>query len=971
MHTLFIDLETFSALNLKVVGAHRYAEECEIMLAQFAWDGGPVTVWDMTEDREGRLALLQRMINTAEVVVSHSSFDAIVLRAHGVEVPLAKREDTMVLALEHGMPGSLDALCGVLKVPTDKAKLKEGKKLTGLFCSPTPKNWKIRRATKDTHPDQWALFLEYAGLDIEAMREVYNRVPRWNWTPTERAYWHLDQQTNDLGMRVDIDHANAALEAFQRAQKALAERTSTLTGGRVGSTTQRNVLLAYLREHGLDMDDLTAGLVQKTLRGDLPPLARELLEIRLKASATSPAKYKALLKSTCVDGRIHGALQFCGAARTGRDAGRIFQPQNLPRPTLDMHAVAVGIAAMKAGYEDVLFDTIELCISAVRGAIVAAPGMKLLISDLSNIEGRILAWKAGEEWKLEAFRAFDRGEGPDLYKVTAGRILGKEASEITKDERQKMGKVPELACLGPDTRLLTSNGVKAIVEVTTDDLLWDGIEWVEHTGLLRRGRRQTLYVNGVEATPDHLFLVKNVWREAWEVASSGDCLNQALETGLGSLSSLVSTEGRSAAFARFSCSVRAAGFPMLRLWAIFEPGAQHGVTPAPNRLVVDGQKTGSATPGSCPTTDIVGVCATASLPPSTDATTLTTGATPTTAGAASASTRRGEPTAPLSSRIWSRCRGGIIQTSKWIARTLTATTSRATSASSPSRPTTPTGAPSAISSSASQSLRHVYDIANAGPRSRFTVLSDSGAFIVHNCGYQGGVGAFRRMGGTTVEDMSDGELDSIKRQWRDNHPATVRFWYAMQDAAMAAIRNPTESYSAGPITFDMKDGPDGTPYLRMRLPSGRYLSYMNPEGGATDCATCGGRGVVRPEPDALYETCADCDGVGSFGSDGISYEGVDQYTRQWKVLTTYGGKLVENGVQAFARDVFFHGMRLAMRHRYPVILRVHDELVVEVPDNDEWKLETLSGFLSVVPSFAVGLPLRAEGFETYRYAKDD
>ena len=167
-------------------------------------------------------------------------------------------------------------------------------------------------------------------------------------------------------------------------------------------------------EHDFAPADMTKGTVTAQLkRDDITPEVRELLEIRQQAAATSPAKYKVLLNATSSDGRLRGTIQFCGAARTGRDAGRIFQPQNLKRPMFPTAVIEAGIEAMKADCEDLLFENVsELCASAIRSCLVAAPGKKLAVSDLSNIEGRVAAWLAGEDWKVKAFRDFDQGLGP-------------------------------------------------------------------------------------------------------------------------------------------------------------------------------------------------------------------------------------------------------------------------------------------------------------------------------------------------------------------------------------------------------------------------------------------------------------------------------------------------------------------------------------------------------------------------------
>ncbi|QII84232.1 DNA polymerase I [Bordetella hinzii] len=482
MTRLWVDFETFSAVPIGN-GTHAYMEGVEILLTAWAIDDGPVSVVDNANGEQWPCEFTDALADPLVELAAHNSpFDRNVLRYTGTHTDITRWYDTMVKALAHGMPGALGTLCDILAVPTDKAKDKAGKQLIQLFCKPRPKNMKLRRATRDTHPEEWARFVEYAGLDIEAMRIVDAKLPGWNYSGHELALWHLDQTINDRGVQVDVELARAAIRAAERAKVTLAERTQVLTEGEVRAATQRDRLITHiLQAYDIEVPDLQTSTIEKILeRGaDLPLVLVELLNIRLQASKTSTSKYNTLVKGVSRDGRLRGTLQFDGAARTGRWAGRLFQPQNLPRPTLKQRVIDAGIDALKADCEDLLFDNVmELTSSAIRGCIVAPAGRKLVVADLSNIEGRMIAWLAGEEWKLQAFREFDtcRGadgqwydgvalrdaalagqaivlernakgdpirRGPDLYKLAYAKAFA-ISIEAVEDFQRQIGKVMEL-----------------------------------------------------------------------------------------------------------------------------------------------------------------------------------------------------------------------------------------------------------------------------------------------------------------------------------------------------------------------------------------------------------------------------------------------------------------------------------------------------------------------------------------------
>lgn len=450
---LWLDRETWNEIDLKVVGTSRYAETAEDLMISYAIGDGPARVWDCTAEEMHDELFYAMEDEDGEVWAHNAWFDRAIhngpnqLRLPRIE--LDRWRCSMAMSLSHALPGGLDDLCRVLKISSDLAKIKDGKKLVQLFCKPQPENRKIRRATRLTHPTEWARFKEYAGNDILAMRACVAKMPSWNWNESAIAEWHLDQRINERGFQVDQELTRAGARAAIIEKERIGVRFRELTRGIVARPSQRAQFQEFVKQDfGIELEDTTKATFTQMLRDpSMDPRLAELMNLSMAANKTSTAKYAALDPAVGPDGRFRGGLQFAGASRTRRWAGRLFQPQNLPSRGLPKpEQVEDYIQCLKQDTHALFFDDLMLYgAAALRGCVIAAPTKKLAVADLSNIEGRVLAWLAQENWKLQAFRDFDAGTGADLYNITAVSIIGGDPWAVPKHLRNSFGKVPDLA----------------------------------------------------------------------------------------------------------------------------------------------------------------------------------------------------------------------------------------------------------------------------------------------------------------------------------------------------------------------------------------------------------------------------------------------------------------------------------------------------------------------------------------------
>lgn len=446
---LWCDTETRSRLKL-TPGVFKYSTEGAVLIITWARDDSEVSLFDASDDAEPPIDLIEALLLADEIWAHGDEFDRTMLNTcawyRELDIPITKWRCVQAKARAHGLPAGLDKLCTILGISEAESKDERGKELIQIFCKPNKDgSWN----TKRTHPKEWAEFCIYAKQDIVAMRAVAKALPVWNMTPFETKLRTLDQVMNGRGLRMDLELCRAAVKITTRAKARLANQTQELTVGEVQRTTQRNKLLMHLMEaYGVELPDLTADTVERRLLDpELPEPVKMLLANRQEAGKASTAKFKRVLDCE-IGERLYGLTVYCGAQRTGRWAGRYFQIHNMMRPTIGQDQIELSIDAFKADDEELLdllgTRQMEVAANLMRSVPIAAPGHKLVVADLANIEGRDLAWMAGEEWKLQAFRDFDAKVGPDLYKVSYARAMNRDPEDVDEFQRQ-IGKVIELA----------------------------------------------------------------------------------------------------------------------------------------------------------------------------------------------------------------------------------------------------------------------------------------------------------------------------------------------------------------------------------------------------------------------------------------------------------------------------------------------------------------------------------------------
>lgn len=459
MSLLAIDIETFSDVDLTKCGVYAYADspQFEILLFAYAFDEEPTEIVDIACGEQLPQRVLDALEDTSIIKTAfNAQFERTCISKHlGHHLSPEGWQCTAVQSALLALPLSLDSVGEVLDI--QRKKLKEGADLLRFFsmpCKPTKANGGRTRNLPEHEPEKWERFKAYCIRDVDAEREIRWKLRNYPIPESEMELYRMDQEINDRGILVDRQLVASAVKCDNQYREMVTARAYELTG--LSNPNSPVQIKSWLSEHGVEAESLDKKSV-KGLMEDTDGEVLEVLKLRLLMAKTSVKKYEAIERSVCSDGRVHGLLQFYGANRTGRWAGRLVQVQNLPQNHIvDLELARDLVKNQRFEDLDLLFDSTPGVLSElIRTAFVPKPGCRFIVADFSAIEARVLAWFAGEQWRLDTF-----AQGGDIYCASASKMFGVPVVKHGENGhlRQK-GKIAELALgYGGAVGALTSMG---------------------------------------------------------------------------------------------------------------------------------------------------------------------------------------------------------------------------------------------------------------------------------------------------------------------------------------------------------------------------------------------------------------------------------------------------------------------------------------------------------------------------------
>lgn len=465
MDTLAIDIETYSDMSLPDCGVHRYAasEQFEILLFAYSLNDEPTQIIDLASGEKIPDKIMEYLTDDSVIKTAYNAaFERnCINRFFGLSLKPEGWRCTLVQASMLSLPLSLEGVGEALNL--DKKKMSEGKDLIRYFCmpcKPTKANGGRTRNLPSDAPEKWELFKTYCIRDVDVEKQIRNKLAKFPIPDREQKLYCMDQRINDRGIMVDQELIGHAVACDLLYKETVTKKAYEISG--LENPNSVSQLKDWLNEKGIEVDSLAKAAVEELVENTQGDVA-EMMKLRLAMSKTSVKKYEAMERSVCPDGRVHGLLQFYGANRTGRWAGRLVQIHNLPQN--HMEDLELARSLVKEGRYDLvelLYDsTPDVLSELIRTAFVARPGCRFIVSDFSAIEARVMGYLAGEGWVMEEFR----GAGK-IYEQTASKMFRIPIEEITKGSPYRArGKVASLACqYGGAEGALISMGALNFVE---------------------------------------------------------------------------------------------------------------------------------------------------------------------------------------------------------------------------------------------------------------------------------------------------------------------------------------------------------------------------------------------------------------------------------------------------------------------------------------------------------------------------
>lgn len=767
--------------------------------------------------------------------------------------------------------------------------------------------------------------------------------------------YHVNERVNDRGITIDLPLAQAATKYAKEELREVQGILVEVTGGEVISARSPKLKSWVMQRVGTEAiklmtvykDGAKKFSLDKEIRENILDLAdvnpeevpnevADAIQCASDLSASSVAKFNRMEQLSDVeDNRVRGAFVFNGASATGRAASFGIQFQNMARNTAK-DPVAVR-DAMVHGHD--LAPIYGSCVTEVlkgmiRPALIPAEGNIFVVADWSSIEGRVNPWMAQSEYGEQKLDLYRRGLDP--YIVNASHLYQSPYEDISKAQRQA-GKVMELACFDRETRILTNTGIKFITEVLITDKLWDGEEWVKHQGLIFRGIRPTIRVLGVRVTGDHQVLAQEKWYEVKMALSNENIRYQMSETGLESLLCLVlnvlKAELATTILSAFNVPVEQNPTAFLFLISLKEH--LQDVAFAQEKKLDFGEKTIMVTQILYLMNLIEEGCLTEYPPAFNDVKTQSPHTTITMAREELEYTQNGSKTKKLFFNTLLRLKDGINRSLNLIDTIITKDMLRGIYALQPDKKTLKTSETSTTYNYESTSLRPVYDILNVGRRNRFTILSDEGALVVHNCSYGGTINSFDHFAKVYRINLSTSEMSAAVQTWRKNNPWMLQRGGSLERTAKIAMRQPNKEIQSDRVTY-LFDGR----HLWYKLPSGRILAYPFAKMEGRDITYA--RSSLKPKANA----------------------------NEWPRGRLWFGELLNNTTQAPSNCLLRYALRELDKTGRSAVAHIHDEIICECKEEDvDVVIADMTRVMTTPPGWAKGLPLEIDIKTMKTYSK--